>query len=218
MYCIISRFSSNNVCVFGLCIYFFNSHSVFLLTLCTPLTLSSFTQCMLSLRAPPPLLFVVICVCDQCTTTYHCCAPHTHYRTPYVGEQKPEEVAKIEEPIQLPKLRKVAVAPKEEPKKIEVKKTKVKIPKAKKYEELPEIPDYERPELEVYEASDFDPNKASEEARHAVPTPADPMAAVAQQATVGQSTYEPKKNGLSKVRHPQRRTRTPLSPLNVSRI
>lgn len=113
-------------------------------------------------------------------------------------EQKPEEVAKVEEPIKLPTLRKVAVAPKEEPKKVEVKKTKVKIPKAKKYEELPEIPDYERPELEVYEASDFDPNKASEQASHAVPTPADPKAAVAQQATVGQS-IEPKKNGIDKV-------------------
>lgn len=108
-------------------------------------------------------------------------------------------MAKVEEPLQLPKLRKVAVAPKEEPKKVEVKKTKVKIPKAKKYEELPEIPDYERPELEVYEASDFDPNKASEEASHAVPTPADPRAAVAQQATVAQS-IEPKKNGVAKVR------------------
>lgn len=37
-------------------------------------------------------------------------------------------------------------------------------PKAKKaakskYEELPEIPDYERPELEKYEESDFDPSK-----------------------------------------------------------
>lgn len=116
-------------------------------------------------------------------------------------EQKPEEV-KVEEPIQLPKLRKVAVAPKEEPKKVEVKKTKVKIQKPKKYEELPEIPDYERPELEVYEASDFDPNKASEVASHAVPTPADPKAAVAQQATVGQS-YEPKKNGLAKVSFPR---------------
>lgn len=37
-------------------------------------------------------------------------------------------------------------------------------PKAKKatkskYEELPEIPDYERPELEKYEETDFNPNK-----------------------------------------------------------
>lgn len=37
-------------------------------------------------------------------------------------------------------------------------------PKAKKatkskYEELPEIPDYERPELEKYEESDFNPSK-----------------------------------------------------------
>lgn len=27
------------------------------------------------------------------------------------------------------------------------------------YEDLPEIPDYERPELEKYEKSDFDPTK-----------------------------------------------------------
>lgn len=37
-------------------------------------------------------------------------------------------------------------------------------PKAKKatkskYEELPEIPDYERPDLEKYDKSDFDPTK-----------------------------------------------------------
>lgn len=46
-----------------------------------------------------------------------------------------------------------------EPKKEEVKRSRVKIPKAKKYEELPEIPDYERPELEEYEESEFDPTK-----------------------------------------------------------
>lgn len=49
---------------------------------------------------------------------------------------------------------------KEEPKKDEPKRTKVKIPKTKKYEDLPEIPDYERPVLEVYEESEFDPSKA----------------------------------------------------------
>lgn len=69
--------------------------------------------------------------------------------------QKPELV---QQPEVLPKLKKV-VKPKEEPKKEEVKRTKVKIPKAKKYEDLPEIPDYERPELEVYEESAFDPTK-----------------------------------------------------------
>lgn len=55
----------------------------------------------------------------------------------------------------MPRLRKVEKKV-EEPKKEEVKRTKVKVPKAKKYEELPEIPDYERPELEVYEESAFD--------------------------------------------------------------
>lgn len=35
---------------------------------------------------------------------------------------------------------------------------KKKVVKKPKYEELPEIPDYERPELEVYEESDFDPS------------------------------------------------------------
>lgn len=68
---------------------------------------------------------------------------------------------KVEE-IQMPKLRKVSVTPKEEPVKKEVKKTKVKIPKAKKYDELPEIPDYERPQLEVYEESEFNQSKAGE--------------------------------------------------------
>lgn len=54
---------------------------------------------------------------------------------------------------------KKVLKPKEEPKKEEVKRTKVKVPKAKKYDDLPEIPDYERPELEVYEESEFDPSK-----------------------------------------------------------
>lgn len=70
--------------------------------------------------------------------------------------QKPEVAQPVE--IELPKLKKVA-KPKEEPKKEEPKRTKVKIPKAKKYEDLPEIPDYERPELEVYEESEFEPTK-----------------------------------------------------------
>lgn len=61
---------------------------------------------------------------------------------------------------ELPKLRKTA--PKEEPKEPEKKPDKPKAkgkPKAKpKYEELPEIPDYERPDLEKYEKSDFTPS------------------------------------------------------------
>lgn len=70
--------------------------------------------------------------------------------------QEPEKV------IELPKLRKTA--PKEEPKeekKPEKPKTKVKKVAKPKYEELPEIPDYERPELEKYEKSDFDPTDFS---------------------------------------------------------
>lgn len=81
----------------------------------------------------------------------------------------------------------------EEPKKEEVKRTKVKISKPKKYEELPEIPDYERPELESYEETPFELTKPME---RAVPTPGkvseqgvQSTAAVAQQA----------KNGLAKV-------------------
>lgn len=123
--------------------------------------------------------------------------------------QKPEELSSeaaakakaAQAPaIELPKLRKVAVAPKEEPVKKEVKKTKVKIPKAKKYEELPEIADYERPELEKYEASDFDPTvRTHEPLKHAVPTEAASDAAQPQQAIASLSPAEPKKNGLAQV-------------------
>lgn len=63
---------------------------------------------------------------------------------------------------ELPKLRKTA--PKEEPKEPEKKpeKPKAKVKKVKpKYEELPEIPDYERPALEKYEKSDFSPSDFS---------------------------------------------------------
>jgi hypothetical protein len=44
---------------------------------------------------------------------------------------------------------------------VETPKDKPKAKKAtkSKYEDLPEIPDYERPELEKYEQSDFDPSK-----------------------------------------------------------
>lgn len=48
--------------------------------------------------------------------------------------------------------------PKETPKD-EPKKTKAKIHRAKKYDDLPEIPDYERPELEKYEKTDIDVEK-----------------------------------------------------------
>lgn len=80
----------------------------------------------------------------------------------------------------------------EEPKKEEVKRTKVKVPKAKKYEDLPEIPDYERPELEVYEESAFDPSKLTKPSNETL-KPAD--AGVESQAKLA----EPAKNGLPKV-------------------
>ena len=68
----------------------------------------------------------------------------------------------IQEAEVMPKLRKSA--PKEEPKsEPEKPKTKAKAkPKPKsKYEDLPEIPDYKRPELEKYEKSDFVPTDFS---------------------------------------------------------
>lgn len=106
--------------------------------------------------------------------------------------QKVEEIAKLEE---APKLRKVSITPKEEPAKKEVKKTKVKIPKAKKYEELPEIPDYERPELEKYEESEFVQTKAGEKV---ISSPTQHT-----QNAIETSTPEPEtkavKNGLPKV-------------------
>lgn len=93
---------------------------------------------------------------------------------------------------ELPKLRKTVVK-KEEVKKEEVKKTKVKVAKAKKYEDLPEIPDYERPELEVYQESEFEPTKPGEKARKLSATP--PQQGVESKAQVA----EPAKNGLPKV-------------------
>lgn len=65
----------------------------------------------------------------------------------------------VQKPVELPKLKKVELKAKVEPQKAEEKKTKAKVSKPKKYEELPEIPDYERPVLEIYEQSEFDPNK-----------------------------------------------------------
>lgn len=58
---------------------------------------------------------------------------------------------------ELPKLRKALIpTPKEEPKPESPKpKIKAKVKAKPKYEELPEIPDYERPVLEKYEKSDF---------------------------------------------------------------
>lgn len=61
------------------------------------------------------------------------------------------------------RLKKAPEKPKEEPKP-EPKKTKVRIPKAKKYEDLPEIPDYERPDLEIYEKTDLDEKEKEKKA------------------------------------------------------
>lgn len=107
----------------------------------------------------------------------------------FIEQQKIEEVKAVE----LPKLRKVEVKPKEEPAKKEVTKTKVKIAKAKKYEELPEIPDYERAALEVYEESEFDPNKKAGEKEEYT------ASAKPQRAVESIQEEEKPKNGLPKV-------------------
>lgn len=94
----------------------------------------------------------------------------------------------------MPKLRKVEKKVVEEPKKEEVKKTKVKVAKAKKYEELPEIPDYERPVLEKYEESAFEPSGPSGRTKL---TPLEkPETAV--QSKI-EKPAEPDKNGVPKV-------------------
>lgn len=82
--------------------------------------------------------------------------------------------------------------PKEEPKKEEVKHTKIKVPKAKKYEDLPEIPDYERPELEVYEESEFDPAKATKSVGQPSQKSEQPILSMTE-------SIEPTKNELAKV-------------------
>lgn len=70
-----------------------------------------------------------------------------------------QEISKAEE---LPKLRKASVkeVPKEEPKPVKAK-AKAKAKPKPKYEELPEIPDYERPVLEKFEKVDLDPTDFS---------------------------------------------------------
>lgn len=64
--------------------------------------------------------------------------------------------------LEIPKLRKVVRDKEEtvEKKEAEAKKTVKKVVKKRKESEydLPDIPDYERPQLEKYEKSDFDPN------------------------------------------------------------
>lgn len=80
----------------------------------------------------------------------------------------------------------------EEPKKEEVKRAKVKIPKAKKYEDLPEIPDYERPELEIYEESAFEPSKMAKAVDEPLKKSEEPVISTAE-------VVEPTKNGLPKV-------------------
>lgn len=84
------------------------------------------------------------------------------------------------------------VKPKEEPIKEEVKKTKVRVPKVKKYEDLPEIPDYERPVLEVYEESEFDPSKI-QKSGETLPVKSE------QGVESTAASTEPSKNGLPKV-------------------
>lgn len=74
-----------------------------------------------------------------------------------IEENKPVE--------ELPKLRKTSIAsPKEEPKpEVAKPKSKAKPKQKAKYEELPEIPDYERPVLETYEKSEFTPTDFARE-------------------------------------------------------
>lgn len=89
-------------------------------------------------------------------------------------------------------MKKVAKAVKEEPKKEEVKKVKVKVAKAKKYEDLPEIPDYERAVLEVYEESEFDLSKGDK-------GPPEAITQVGKPTATKLEVSEPAKNGLPKV-------------------
>lgn len=69
---------------------------------------------------------------------------------------KPEEV--VEELPTLKSKPKVTPEPAVEPPVV-----KKKVVKKPRYEELPAIPDYDHPELEVYEESDFDPSKKIKE-------------------------------------------------------
>lgn len=103
--------------------------------------------------------------------------------------QKPELIQKQEV---IPKLRKIEKKV-EEPKKEEPKRTKVKVVKAKKYEELPEIPDYERPVLEKYEESAFEASGPGE--RTKVTPLQKPESGVKSKI----EKDEPAKNGLPKV-------------------
>lgn len=64
--------------------------------------------------------------------------------------------------------------------------------KAKKYEDLPEIPDYERPVLEVYEESEFDPTKMQKSV-------ATPVKQSEQPGIRIEAPETPVKNGLPKV-------------------
>lgn len=106
-----------------------------------------------------------------------------------IEEPKPSE--------ELPKLRKTSITqPKEEPK-LEVAKPKVKSkPKGKpKYEELPEIPDYERPQLEKYEKSEFTPTDFARELE--IPNKMEkPVVDNAKKP----AELAPQKNGLPKVK------------------
>jgi hypothetical protein len=114
-------------------------------------------------------------------------------------QQKTEIVE--EKPFEIPKLKKVAVKPKEEPKEEPApkKKTKVAVTKKPKYEELPEIPDYERPELEKY-------NKFEDELREAEAKKQQVTAGLKPQQGVESSVAEPQtamKNGVAKPEKPQ---------------
>lgn len=104
-----------------------------------------------------------------------------------------EEVKPAEE---LPKLRKTSIAaPKEEPKPETAKpKAKAKLKAKPKYEELPEIPDYERPQLEKYEKSEFTPSDFARELD--IPNK---MEKPVIESGIKAEDEAPKKNGLPKV-------------------
>lgn len=93
-------------------------------------------------------------------------------------------------------MRKTSIAqPKEEPKPDTAKpKAKAKPKPKAKYEELPEIPDYERPTLEKYEKSDFTPTDFARELE--IPNK---MEKPILESAKKQAEIEPNNNGLVKV-------------------
>lgn len=157
--------------------------------------------------------FISVTVCILCLTHFilHVSNLCNTYLYIQLQQKKIEEAAQQPATLELPKLRKVEkkeeVVEKKEETTEQKKKVVKKVVKKKVYDDLPEIPDYERPALEKYEKVLDDPVSAGRQRTSLTPLAKPEQASVDKLKAEQESV--PYKNGLGKkdVDEPDQNTR-----------